>query len=190
MADLKNIDIPEKITNIERAEDKSLIMDLLSEFDSLRSEPKNAAEFFEKFTNLIHFEEVAASKKLFEYNLYSAGLTIILREQQTCEIVCMDKNLTPWVKAFNDKKNWCIRIQPVSFNLDGGLMILGHVKSTESCKIIIQITHGFNTLLDVHYINEVDDLTGDVVQGTNKRLFDIQFQTNRTPFLLQHNALR
>lgn len=69
-------------------------------------------------------------------------------------------------------------------------MILGQVKSTESCKIIIQITHGFNTLLDVHYINEVDDLTGDVVQGTNKRLFDIQFQTNRTPFLLQHNALR
>lgn len=58
----------------------------------------------------------------------------------------------------------------MSFLLDCGLMIRGRIHKVENYKIIVKITHGLNTLLGVHYMEEVDELTGDVVKSKNKLL--------------------
>lgn len=99
MKDLNYISVPEAIKRIEYYDDLAE----LKSFDGMYREPTNVKEFVEKSTNMIHFEEAAATKSLHTYYLSTLKLTLICNKAQTFRIDCVE-DLSKWIKAFNDKK--------------------------------------------------------------------------------------
>lgn len=78
-------------------------------------------------------------------------------------------------------------VKPVRYKVEGGLMITGRVREVEKGTIIVRIVQGFTVLEET---NKVTELRGyDIVESETTRLFDLEFQPNRIPYLLQHTAL-
>lgn len=73
-------------------------------------------------------------------------------------------------------------------------MITGRIIKVDGGTIMVKIIHGFTLLKHVNKTKKLDGLK--LVESESTRLFDLEFQTNRTvsdvrrtPYLLQHNAL-
>lgn len=181
MKELKYIPVPNEIQKIEHEDDTAG----LSDYHILYAEATNTNEYVAKFENLIHFEEAANSKVLRDFYLCNVVLIMISQEQQTFEIKC-HQNLTKWIKGFKEKKIDAFELKPVSYFTEG-LIITGKVKKVDAHKMIIQIVEGFTLLKSIIKLKKI--VGSKIIESEDSRLFDIEFQVNRSPFLLQHNAL-
>lgn len=160
----------------------------MGKFVTHRLEPTNIATYMKKFTDCIHFEEAANSKYISQFDLYSVSLELISHGEQTYKVKCIDKNLSPWMKAFEENKIHNFAIEPVSY-MFRHRTILGHLQNIKKDVIIVKITRGFMDLLEIHDIKRFDEFTRTMKVTGEKQVFDIEFQMNRIPYLLQHNAV-
>lgn len=95
MEDLEYISIPDDIKEIEYGKNESKLVS----YQNMRV--TNSVEYFEKFTNLIHFEEAANLRSLRELNLYSVDLEMVSCKDQTYKIASIDEG---WIKACKENK--------------------------------------------------------------------------------------
>lgn len=192
LADLKYVAIPNIVKTVGLQYDKTRDIDVkrtLESYIQLHHEPKNVIEYNHNFENLIHFEEVADYKSLRHFDLMNVTFEMICKKEQLFKVKSQ-RSLSNWTTAFHLKKIDALEIKPVRHSIEK--VIAGKIQRTEHGTLIVKVHLGFSwlkSLLKVNPYDELDVSSNEINDSWDNRLFDIEFQTNRLPYLLQHNAL-
>lgn len=191
MHELTFVPIPDDIKRIvyndgKSKDDRDLCDNLLDNlYTTLYAEATNTDEFIANFTTLIHLEEAANTKPIIHFHLYGITLELTSNNEQLFKIVS-NQNVSKWIKAFNEKKIDSFELKLVNGKLDGGAIITGRIHSVENGVIVVKIISEFQLLKTVFKMNVLHGY--DFIECQNC-LFNLEFQTNRAPYLLQHSAL-